>query len=306
MVAFQGGEPAVADRHPVGVPRQVLEHLPWSAERRLGVDDPFGPGARGEPAAEFPGVGQRTELAVEREPPPVERGPEHRQELAPEDAAEDTNRQEEPRPAGDPPRGVGREPAAGDDAMDVGVVLEVLPPGVQHGEEADLGPEVLGIGGDLSQGGGGGLEQEAVDHPRVLQGDRVERRGQGEDDVEIRDRQEFRFAGLRPVGGGVCLTLGAVAIAAGVVGDPPVPAPVAGFDMAAQRRGPTGRDVAQGVALLGPERVPVPVEEGVPMASDDVGDFETGRRHGIVSPGRGPSRSRGLRVASTATGETWV
>ena len=73
----------------------------------------------------------------------------------------------------------GDEPAAGDDAVDVGVVLEVLPPGVQDGQEADLGPEVLRVGGDLLQGLGGGPEQQAVDHPRVLQGDRAERRRAG-------------------------------------------------------------------------------------------------------------------------------
>jgi hypothetical protein len=46
--------------------------------------------------------------------------------------------------------------------VDVGVVLEVLPPGVEDGQEADLGPEVLGIGGDLLQGLGGGAEEKAV------------------------------------------------------------------------------------------------------------------------------------------------
>ena len=121
------------------------------AEGGLGVDDPLGPGAGGEPAPELARVGQRGELAVEGEPAPVEGGPEQGQELAPEDAAEDADRQEEARPAGDPARAVGGEPAAGDDAVDVGVVLEVLPPGVEDGQEADLGPEVLGVGGDLLQ-----------------------------------------------------------------------------------------------------------------------------------------------------------
>ena len=243
---------------------------------------------------------------MEGEPPPVEGGPEQRQELAPEDAAEDADRQEEPRPAGDPPRGVGREPAAGDDAMDVGVVLEVLPPGVEDGQEADLGPEVLGVGGDLLQGLGGGPEQQAVDHARVLQGDRAERRGQGEDEVEVLDGQEFRLAGLHPVGGGGGLTLGAVAVAAGVVGDLPVPAPVALLDVPAQRRGPAGGDVVQGAALLGREPVAVAIEEGVAVSPEDVGHFEPGPGHGRDSPGRGASRSSGLRVASTAAGETWV
>jgi len=38
------------------------------------------------------------------------------------------------------------------------MVSEVLPPGVQYGEEADLGAEVFGIGGDGTQGLGGGGE----------------------------------------------------------------------------------------------------------------------------------------------------
>ena len=130
-----------------------------AAEGRLGVDDPLGPGGGGEPALEFGRLGQRAEPAVEGEPPPVEGGPEQREELSPEDAAEDADRQEEPRPAGDPSRGVGRDPAAGDDAVDVGVMLQVLPPGVEDGQEADLGPEVPGVGGDLLQGLGGGTEE---------------------------------------------------------------------------------------------------------------------------------------------------
>ena len=92
----------VADRHPVGVPGQVLEHLLRAAERRLGVDDPLGAGSWRRATPELGRVGQRGELAVEREPAPVEGGLEQGQELAPEDAAEDPDRQEEPRPAGDP------------------------------------------------------------------------------------------------------------------------------------------------------------------------------------------------------------
>ena len=56
-------------------------------------------------------------------------------------------------------------------------MLQVLAPGVEDGQEADLGAEVLGVGGDLPQGLGGGLEQEAVDRRRVLQGDRAEAAG---------------------------------------------------------------------------------------------------------------------------------
>ena len=53
--------------------------------------------------------------------------------------------------AGDPAFAVGCDPAAGDKAMQMGVVHQVLPSGVQHGQEADLRTEVLGGGGDGAQ-----------------------------------------------------------------------------------------------------------------------------------------------------------
>ena len=56
-------------------------------------------------------------------------------------------------------------------AVHMGVVFEVLAPGVQDRQESDLGPEMLRIGGDLLQGLGGGAEQKAVDLPLILKGD---------------------------------------------------------------------------------------------------------------------------------------
>ena len=44
------------------------------------------------------------------------------------------------------------------------VLLEVLIPGMEDAEEADLSAEMLGIAGDLEQRLGAGAEQKAVDH----------------------------------------------------------------------------------------------------------------------------------------------
>ena len=127
------------------VPGQVLQDRLGPSGRRLGVDDPFGPDHLGEEAVESLGPGQRRQLGREAEPSPLEGGTEPGQELAPEHAAEDADRQEEVVTAGDPTALVGRQPAAGDDAMDVRVQREVLAPGVQHRQHADLGPEVLRV-----------------------------------------------------------------------------------------------------------------------------------------------------------------
>ena len=61
-------------------------------------------------------------------------------------------------------------------------------PCVEHGDEADLGAEMVGIGGDGEHGLGARLEQDVVEDALVLIGDVGDRLGQGEDDVEVADR----------------------------------------------------------------------------------------------------------------------
>ncbi len=58
------------------------------------------------------------------------------------------HRQEEIGPASDPTLAVGRDAAAGHDAMHMRMMGERRAPGVQHHGDADLGAEMLGIGGD--------------------------------------------------------------------------------------------------------------------------------------------------------------
>ena len=47
---------------------------------------------------------------------------------------------------------------------------QILPPRVQDREKADLGPQMLGVGGDGGQGLGRGAEQHAIDELFVLVG----------------------------------------------------------------------------------------------------------------------------------------
>ena len=58
---------------------------------------------------------------------------------------------------------------------------ERLAPGVEDGEEADLGAEVAGVSGDRAQRLGNGPEEETVDDGLVLGGELGDRRGYGED-----------------------------------------------------------------------------------------------------------------------------
>ena len=48
------------------------------------------------------------------------------------------------------------------------MVRQRLAPSVQHGDEADVSAEMVGIGSDGPEGGCGGSEQGAVDFALVL------------------------------------------------------------------------------------------------------------------------------------------
>jgi len=85
------------------------------------------------------------------------------QEQAAEQAGQHADRQEEAGPASHPALAIGRQPTAGDDAVQVRVVLQGLAPGVQHCDKADLGAKVTGVRRDGAQGRGRAAEQDVVD-----------------------------------------------------------------------------------------------------------------------------------------------
>ena len=63
----------------------------------------------------------------------------------------------------DPVGVIQRESTGWDHAMDMGMMLEPLIPGVQHAEETDLGAQMSGIASHFEQGCGAGAEQQVVD-----------------------------------------------------------------------------------------------------------------------------------------------
>ena len=65
------------------------------------------------------------------------------------------------------------------------VVLQGLAPGVENHGDAELGAEMLGIGGDGGERLGRRAEQDRVDNSLVLEGDLGHRRRQCEYDVEV-------------------------------------------------------------------------------------------------------------------------
>ena len=93
--------------------------------------------------------------------------------------------------------------------------MQVLAPGVEHGDETNLGAEMPRVCGDDAERLGCGPEQDSVDRLFVLEGDLGKRRGQREHDMEIRNRQQLGLPGRQPLGTRLPLALRAMAVAAG-------------------------------------------------------------------------------------------
>jgi hypothetical protein len=119
---------------------------------------------------------------------------------------------------------IASEAAGSHDAVNVGVMLQFLVPGVEDTEEADLGAEMPGIGGDLDQCLSTGAEQQSIDQFFVLQSQRRQLMGKREDDMRVRRCEQFAASRGQPTVTRLALTLGAVPVPARVIGDGPMTA----------------------------------------------------------------------------------
>jgi hypothetical protein len=155
-----------------------------------------------------------------------------------------------------------------------------LSPTVEHGEEADLGAEIFGIGSDGRQGLGRGSEQNAVDEIFVLVSNSGDRFGEGEDDMKIRGRENFRFPFFDPFGTRQGLALGAMSVAAAIVAGTLVRTAVTMLEMTAEGRRPAHLDRGHDAPLCRGERRTIPLSIGFPIAAEDVRHFQLWAIHG--------------------------
>ena len=172
-----------------------------------------------------------------------------------------------------------REPARGNDTVNVGMQEQVLSPGVQDGDDADLGSEVLRIGCDFQQSLRAGGEQQIVKQARVLQSQHVQFVRHGEHHMEIAGVEEFAFPCRQPAFARLRLTLGAVAISTRVVGDGLITATRASIAMPAQGGGAAALNGTKGFELLKVEARSIPIQEAIALHAENVGHLEGGPSH---------------------------
>lgn len=189
------------------------------------------------------------------------------------------------------------DPAARNKKMNMRVVLEILPPGVQNAEETNLGTEVLWVGGDLPQRLRGRLEQDVVDHGLVLEGDDLDLRRHGEHHVEVGHVEQFRPTVLEPFSSCETLTLRATAITARVERDPLMAAIAAPLDVTAESGGTATPNRDHGAPPGGGQRGAMLITERRAEVAEHIRHFQPLAGHGNRASGGNEIRHARCDVA---------
>ncbi len=201
LIVFDVEQAVIGDGDAVGIAAHVIEHLPGSCERSFGIDNPIALFQAGQMPGELRPFPERFQSAEELKFPASNA-------LSRDSRKAGGTEKTEPgparkvQPAGNPTITTKRRSAAGHDAMQVRMKLEVLSPTVQYGKEADFRTKVFGVRCDGFQSLGCSPEENAVDSLLVLESDCGNLFRHGEDDMKVRDLKKFVLAILKPLGSG--------------------------------------------------------------------------------------------------------
>jgi hypothetical protein len=171
--------------------------------------------------------------------------------LAAEQSAQDANRQKEPVPTTHPAFAVEAQTATGDHAMQVGMNVKVLSPGVQERHTAELCAQVLRVSAERQQCFGSGAEQHPIDNAAILKCQATELVRNGEHDVEVLHVEYLPLASLKPSSSSRSLALRTMPVATRVVDHHLVVAALTTLEMASQSgRSALGHSVEDSILLL--------------------------------------------------------
>jgi len=158
----------VGNGNTMSVAAEILQDVLGSAEGWFGVDDPIFAEQRTQPGSEELGMGKRCEFSGQVQWTVFEGRLQGGDELATKHAPQYSKGKEEAWMGSNPAGVIGGEPTGGNDAVDMGMKLEFLIPGVQHAEEADMGAEMGVVASHFEKSFGAGAEQPPVDDLLIL------------------------------------------------------------------------------------------------------------------------------------------
>jgi hypothetical protein len=116
----------------------------------------------------------------------------------------------------------------------MGMVKQILTPGVKNGKETDCGAEMLRIGSNGLERFGGSPEENAVNGSFVFESDVGDLFGHGKDDMKILGLQNLGLPVFDPFGAGQGLAFWTVAVRTRVEPNALLTAPVTHFEVTAE------------------------------------------------------------------------
>ena len=135
-------------------------------------------------------------------------------------------------------------------------------------------PILFSIGGDGEQGLRRGLEQGVIDHRLIGVGDVGDGCGQREHDMEVAGRQQIGAARVQPRERRGALAFGAVAIAAGIVGDVGMRALFAAPEVSSERCRAASRDRRHDTQLSEAQMTGTGMAVSGSGGAEDIRDFQ--------------------------------
>ena len=126
------------------------------------------------------------------------------------------------------------------------MVVQGLPPGMQHRKEADVRDQIVRVARHGQEGLSHSLQEKVIHHPRVLERERTEEMREGKHHMDVGDIEQLHFTGREPGGLRPAWTLGAMPMATGIIGDLHVPALLTLRRGSSQSRSPAESDRSEG------------------------------------------------------------
>ena len=151
VAARKSNQPTVGDGNAMGIGAEIAQHMFGPPKGSLGINDPVVAEQHPQPCSKRAWLGKMQKVAVELKRASMKGVAKSGDELAAEDTAEYADGQEEGTPGGDPSGVIRCEAAGGNDAVDMGMKLQALIPGVENAEETYPSSKMPGIASNLKQ-----------------------------------------------------------------------------------------------------------------------------------------------------------